>query len=81
MIAAKIELANVIQVLLRRCVLPCQHRASPMWAYQLEDPATVSQFFHTTHEKLWKALFKPWEKLPAEEEDTGLDAEIPATKV
>jgi hypothetical protein len=81
MIEAKIELVNVIQVMLRRRLLPCQHRASPMWAYQLEDPATVRQFFRTTHEKLWKVLFKPQKSWPAEEEDTGLDAETPPTKV
>jgi hypothetical protein len=81
MIEAKIELVNVIQVMLHRRLLPCQHRASPMWAHRLEDPATVSQFFRTTHEKLWKVLFKPQKSWPAEEEDTGLDAETPPTKV
>jgi hypothetical protein len=61
MIETNIKLTNVVQVMLRRRLLPCQHRASPMWAYQPEDPDTVRQFFRTTHEKLWKVLFKPQE--------------------
>ena len=31
MIEAKIELVNVIQVMLHCRLLSCQHRASPMW--------------------------------------------------
>ena len=52
-----------------------------MWAYQPEDPDTVRQFFRTTHEKLWKVLFRPQESWPAEEGDTGLEAANLPTKV
>jgi hypothetical protein len=53
------ELTNVVQVMLCHRILPFQDRASPMWAYNPEDPATVHQFFRTTHAQIWKALFKP----------------------
>ena len=34
-------LANMIQVMLFRCVLPCQLRASPMWEFNPEGPWTL----------------------------------------
>jgi hypothetical protein len=52
-----------------------------MWAYKPEDPATVHQFFWTTHSQILKALFKPQKEWPAEEEDIGLDAANPPHKV
>ena len=79
MITAKVELVNVVQVMLHHCLLPCQCRASPMWAYQLEDQPTVQGFVRTTHQKLWKALFKPQKSWPAEEEDLGLSVDNPPT--
>ena len=81
MIETNIKLTNVVQVMLRHHLLPCQHRASPMWAYQLEDPDTVRQFFCTTHEKLWNVLFKPQESWSSEEEDTRIDTANPPTNV
>ena len=75
------ELVNVFQVMLHRRILPCQCRASPMWAYHLDDEPTVSQFFRTTPEKLWKALFRPQKSWPDKEEDTGLSTVNPPTQV
>jgi hypothetical protein len=81
MIEQGAELPNVIQIMLRRRILPFQDRASPMWAYKPEDPATVLSFFRTTHAQLWKVLFKPQKEWPAEEEDIGLDAANPPREV
>jgi hypothetical protein len=81
MMEQKAELTNVIQVMLRRRILPFQDRAALMWAYKPEDPATVLHFFRTTHAQLWKVLFKPQKEWLAKEEDIGLDAENPPRKV
>ena len=75
------ELPNMIQIMLRRRILPFQDRAFPMWAYKLEDPTTVLSFFCTSHARLWKALFKPQKEWPAEEEYIGLDAKNPLREV
>ena len=54
---------------------------SPMWSYKPEDPATVLDFYHTSHAKLWKVLFKPQKGWPAKEEDIGLDATNPPREI
>ena len=81
MIEAKIELVNVVQVMLRRHILPCQRRSSPMWDYRTDDDPTVRRLFRTTREKLWKALFKAQENWPGKKEDKGLIAIKPAPEV
>ncbi|KAI5013023.1 hypothetical protein ZWY2020_027977 [Hordeum vulgare] len=43
----KIELTNVVQVMLCRCLLPYQHRAFPMWSYILDGSVTVQHFYRT----------------------------------
>ncbi|KAE8799392.1 putative E3 ubiquitin-protein ligase ARI8 [Hordeum vulgare] len=48
-----------------------------MLSYNPEDPATMLCFYHTTHSKLWKVLFKPQKTWQAVEEDTELDATHP----
>ncbi|XP_044977735.1 uncharacterized protein LOC123444915 [Hordeum vulgare subsp. vulgare] len=40
--------------------------------YNLNDPATVQNFFRITHEKLCKVMFKPRKTWPAEKEDIGI---------
>jgi hypothetical protein len=81
MIRVGATLTNVVQVMLRRRLLPCQQRAAPMWSWKPEDPATVLRFYGTTHEKLWKVLFKPEKEWPPKEEDIGLDAAHPPKEV
>ena len=46
------KLTNVVQIILKHRLLPCQQRANPMWAYKSEDPATVQFLFGTTHDKV-----------------------------
>ena len=81
MIKDKIELTNVVQIMLRRRVLPCQRRDSPMWTYRLDDEPTIHRLFCTTREKLWKALFKAQENWPAKKEDQGQRADKPPSEV
>ena len=75
------KLTNVVQINLRRRLLPCEQRASPMWAYKPDDPATVQYLFGTTHDKVWNLLFKPQKEWLAEEEDIGLDTAHPPKEV
>ncbi|KAE8780615.1 hypothetical protein D1007_46252 [Hordeum vulgare] len=52
-----------------------------MWSYKPSDPWVVQEFYHTTHENLWRILLKPQQEWPAEDEDTGLDAETPLWRI
>src|SRR5215216_844764 len=44
--------------MLFRRTLPCQRRPLHMWEFNPEGPRTLQQFFSTTHEEIWKLLFK-----------------------
>ena len=81
MIKAGAKLTNMVQVMLCPRLLPCQQRATPVWSYKLKDPATVQYFYGTTHEKLWKVLFKPQKDWSTKEEYIGLDAANPPREV
>ena len=63
------------------CSVTFQDRATPMCSYKLEDPATMLNFYRTSHAKLWKVLFKPQKDRPVEEEDISLDAATPPQEV
>ena len=52
-----------------------------MWDYRTGDDPTVRRLFRTTREKLWKVLFKAQKDWPGEEEDQGLNAAKPPSKV
>ena len=75
------SLTNVIHVMLFCRVLPCQLRASPMWEFNAEEPRTLNRFFGTTHEDIWKQLFKAQKSWPMKTEDIGLNSENPASAV
>ena len=72
---------NLIQVMPFRRTLPCQLRASHMWEFNPEEPWTLKHFFGTTHEDIWKQLFKAQKTWPKKTEDIGLEVENPATVV
>jgi hypothetical protein len=76
-----VGLTNVVQVMLRRHILPCQRRSSPMWDYRTDDDPTVRRLFRTTREKLWKALLKAQKDWPGKKEDKGLSAAKPPSEV
>jgi hypothetical protein len=81
MIKKKVELPNVIQIMLHWRLLPFQDRAIPMRSYKLEDLATMLSFYRTSHARLWKVFFKPQKDWPAKEEDIGLDVATPPREV
>ena len=81
MLGENTGLTNVIQVMLFHRILPCQLRASPIWEFNPEEPRALKRFFGTTHENIWKQLFKAQKKWPKKTEDIGLDIKNPATAV
>ena len=73
MITKKIKLVNVIQVMLIRRILPCQRQTCYLWEFDPAKHQTLQQFFGTTHEDIWKVLFKANEMWPKTNEDGGHD--------
>ena len=59
MIDRKIKLVNMVQVMLFRRILPCQQRAFNLWEFDPAKHQTLLELFGTTHEDIWKVLFKP----------------------
>ena len=62
-----IKLLNVIQVMLVRRILPCQHRACNLWEFDPAKHKTLLELFGSTHKDIWKVLFKsgkPWSDSP-----------------
>ena len=49
MISKKIKLANVVQVMLFRRILPCQRHAFNMWEFDPAKHQTLQEIFDTTH--------------------------------
>ena len=64
MVDKNIKLVNVIQVMLFRRILPCQRRVCNLWEFDPAEHQTLRELFGTTHEDVWKVLFKanevPW---------------------
>ena len=81
MISKKIELVNVVQVMLFRRILPCQRQAFNMWEFDPAKHQTLQELFDTTHQDIWKVLFKSAEVPPPLTEDRGLSAKRPANPV
>ena len=81
MIDKKIELVNVVQVMLFHRILPCQQRAFNLWEFDLAQHQTLHELFDTTHKDVWKVLFKGAEVPPPLTEDHGLSATRPANPV
>ena len=52
-----------------------------MWKFKQEELRTLQHFLGTTHEGMWKLLFKAQKSLPMETEDVGLNAKNPTTPV
>jgi hypothetical protein len=70
----KAELADVINVMLNRRILPLQLRATPMWAQKPEDMDTINTFFRSTLATMWTKLMKlAKDKIPKEGEDRSLE--------
>ena len=81
MIEKNTTLADVVQVMLFRRILPCQRRPLHMWKFSPAGPRTLQRFFDTMHEDIWKLLFKAQKSWPETTKDIGLDCAHPATPV
>ena len=81
MVGKNIKLINVIQVMLVHRILPCQSRTCPLWEFDSEKHQTLERLFGTTHEDVWKLLFKGNETPPAIDSDRGHDLAHPASAV
>jgi hypothetical protein len=70
----KVELSDVINVMLNRRILPLQLRATPMWDQKPEDMDTINTFFRSTLTAMWLKLMKlAKDKIPKAGEDRGLE--------
>ena len=52
-----------------------------MWEFDPAKHQTLLQFFGTTHEDIWKVLFKPGKSWPDSAEDRGYQLSHPASSV
>ena len=81
MVDKNIKLVNVIQVMLFRRILPCQSRTCNLWEFDPAKHQTLQQFFGSTHEEIWKVLFKAGEMPLPMTEDRGLSLKRQANPV
>ena len=81
MLSKSVGLTSMVQIMLFCRILNRQRRDSPMWEFNPEEPRTLQHFLSTTHEGMWKLLFKAQKSWPMETEDVGLAATNPASPV
>ena len=81
MVDRNIKPVDVIQVMLVRRILPCQSRTCPLWEFDPEKHQTLERLFGTTHEDVWKLLFKGNKTPPETTEDRGHALAHPASAV
>ena len=70
----KIKLVNVVQLMLFRRILPCQQWAFVLWEFDSAQHQMPRELYDTTHEDVWRVLFKGVEMPPSLTEDRGLSA-------
>ena len=69
-----LQLADVINIMLNRHMLPLQLRATLMRAQKPEDMAPLTAFFHSTLADMWTRLLKlPKDNIPKEGKDLGFE--------
>ena len=76
-----IKLVNVVQVMLVRRILPCQHRACNLWEFDPAKHQTLLELFGSSHKDIWKVLFKSGKSWPKSTEDRGYQLSRPASSV
>ena len=81
MITKKIKLVNVIQVMLICRILLCKCWTYYLWEFDPTKHQTLLELFGTTHEDIWKVLFKAGEAPPPTTEDRGLSPTRQANSV
>ena len=77
----KLKLVNIVQVLLIRLILSCQHRAFNLWEFDPARHQTLSRLFDRTYEDAWKVLFKGAEAPASATEDCGFSMQHHARAV
>ena len=75
------KLVNVVQVMLVRRTLPCQHRACNLWEFDPAKHQTLLELFGSSHKDIWKVLFKSGKSWPDSAEDRGYQLSRPASSV
>ena len=70
----KIKLVNMVQVMLFGRILPCQRQVFNLWEFDPAQHQTPRELYDTTHEDVWRVLFKGAEVPPSLTEDRGLNA-------
>ena len=76
-----IELVNVVQVMLVRRILPCQHQSCNLWEFDPAKHQTLRELFGSSHKDIWKVLFKSGKSWPDSAEDRGCQLSRPASSV
>ena len=77
----KINLVNMVQVMLFRRILPCQRQAFNLWEFDPAKHQTMRELYDTTHKDVWRVLFKGAEVPPSLTEDHGLSTKRRANPV
>ena len=77
----KLNLVNIVQVMLIRLILPCQRRAFNLWEFDLAQHQTLNRLFDTTYEDAWRVLFKGAKAPTSAAEDHGFSAQHRALAV
>ena len=67
--------------MLVRLVLPCQHWACNLWEYDPAEHQTIQELYGSSHEDIWKLLFKSVKSWPDSAEDRGYQLSCPASPV
>ena len=76
-----VKLVNVVQVMLVRLVLPCQHQTCNLWEYDPTEHQTLREHFGSLHKDIWKVLFKSGKPWPASVADPAYQLSHPSSLV
>ena len=76
-----IRLVDVVQVMLVRLILPCQHRGCDLWEYDPAEHRTLRELFGTSHKDIWKVFFKSGKLWRDSAADRGHQLSHPASPV
>ena len=67
--------------MLVRRILPCQHRTRNLWEFDPARHQTLRRLFGSSHEDIWKVLFKSSKSWQDSAEDRGYQLSRPASSV
>ena len=81
MVDKDVKLVNVVQVMLVRLVLPCQHRTCNLWEYDPAEHQTLRELYGSSHKDIWRVLFKSGKPWPGSAEDHGYQLSRSASPV